>query len=153
MDAEAKQFLTEKINGLLAEWPMKPEIEIVVEDQAVTARIRTGKDFIFTQPTAQPLLALQHLLRLMFKKQFPEYPKKLLVDIGDFRERQLQANDQVTKEAIWQTKASGNSVHLSPMSSFERRLVHMRIVEEPNLSSESIGTGDDRHVVIKLSKE
>lgn len=150
MDTEVAKFLEKIVGGLFKEWPLKPEIEIIENDIAVMVRIKTGKDFIFTQPDAQPLLALQHLLRLMFKKQFPDYSQKISVDIGNFREQQLQSINKVAGEAIWQAKASGNAVHLSPMSSFERRLIHTQVATEADLSSESMGFGNDRHVVIKL---
>ncbi len=151
MDKQIGDWLKQALEGFFAEWPLKPKIEIKEEEQAWLARVSTGKDFIFIQPEAQPLLALQHLLRLMFRRQFPDCPKKLLVDIGNFREQQQIALEKVVKEAIWQAKASGNSVHLSPMSSFERRVVHMLVAADSDLISESMGVGDARHVIIKLS--
>ena len=151
MDKQISNWLKQTLGDFFAEWPLQPKIEVKEEEQTWLARVSTGKDFIFIQPEAQPLLALQHLLRLMFKKQFPDCPKKLLVDIGNFREQQQIALEKVVKEAIWQAKASGNSVHLSPMSSFERRLVHMLVAADSALTSESMGMGDARHVIIKLS--
>lgn len=151
MDKQITTWLQKALKDFFMEWPLKPEVETDETEQSLTLRIRTGKDALFTQPTAQPLLALQHLVRLMLRKQFPDYPKKLLVDIGNFREQQIEALNKAVQEAVWQAKASGNAVHLSPMSSFERRLVHMRIAEEPELVSESLGMGPDRHVVIRLS--
>lgn len=150
MNAEVTEFLENIVGGMFKEWPFKPEVEITINEMTVMVRIKTGKDFIFTQPDAQPLLALQHLIRLIFKKQFPDYPQRLSIDIGNFREQQLDAINKVANEAIWQAKASGNAVHLSPMSSFERRLVHTQVANEPDLSSESMGFGNDRHIVIKL---
>lgn len=151
MDTEIKNWLTQTVKELFADWPFKPEVNITEEEQIWVVEISTGKDFMFVQPTAQPLLALQYLLRLMLKKKFPETTHKLLVDIGNFRDQQQAALGKVVKEAIWQAKASGNSVHLSPMSSFERRLVHMQIANESDLTSESTGVGATRHVVIKLN--
>jgi len=151
MDKEKAKWLEQTLKEFFADWPLKPTVEVKEAEQIWTAQISTGKDFIFTQPNAQPLLAAQHLIRLMFKKHFPDCPDKLMIDIGNFREQQQTALEAAVKEAIWQAKASGNSVHLSPMSSFERRLVHMLIANEPELMSESMGTGDGRHVIIKLS--
>ncbi|MFA5967360.1 MAG: R3H domain-containing nucleic acid-binding protein [Patescibacteria group bacterium] len=151
MDKEKTKWLERTLKEFFADWPLKPAVEVTAEEQTWTVRVNTGKDFIFIQPNAQPLLAAQHLLRLMFKKQFPDSADKLLLDIGNFREQQQTALAAAVKEAIWQTKASGNSVHLSPMSSFERRVVHMLIAAEPELASESMGAGESRHVVIKLN--
>jgi spoIIIJ-associated protein len=151
MEKQIASWLEQTMKDFFSAWPLKPEITIEENEQAWVITVNTGKDFMFTQPTAQPLLATQHLLRLMFKKQFPENLKKLLIDIGNFRAQQQTALESVAKEAIWQAKAGGNLVHLSPMSSFERRVVHMLVAAEPDLTSESMGVGDSRHVVIKLS--
>ena len=151
MDKEKTKWLEQTLKEFFADWPLKPVVEVTAEEQTWTIRVSTGKDFLFTQPNAQPLLATQHLIRLMFKKQFPDSADKLLLDIGNFREQQQNALAAAVKEAIWQAKASGNSVHLSPMSSFERRVVHMLVAAESELVSESMGTGDSRHVIIKLS--
>ena len=153
MEPEVRKFLEGAVKDFFAAWPLKPEVEMTEEEQVAIVQINTGKDFLFTQPNAQPLLALQHLLRMMLRKEFPDFSKKLLVDMGGFRQEQQTALEKVAKEAIWQAKASGNSVHLSPMSSFERRCIHMLVADEPNLMSESTGTGDSRHVVIKLTSQ
>jgi len=151
MDTEVQDFLEKTIKSFLAAWSSQVEVKVIFEEVVILTQIKTDQDKIFIQPTAQPLLALQHLIRLAFKKQFPDHLKKLLIDIGSFRDQQLTEINRVAKEAIWQAKASGNAVHLSPMSSFERRLIHMQIVAEPDLTSESIGMGEHRHVVIKLN--
>jgi predicted RNA-binding protein Jag len=151
MEKQISDWLEQTGKEFFSSWPLKPVINIEETEQAWVIKITTGRDFVFTQPTAQPLLAAQHLFRLMFKKQFPDSPKKLLIDIGDFRERQQTALESAAKEAIWRAKAGGNPVHLSPMSSFERRVVHMLVAAEPDLASESMGSGEERHVVIKLT--
>lgn len=150
METEIQDFLDKTIKGALDSWPIEVEVETTIEDAVILTKIKTDQDRIFIQPTPQPLLALQHLLRLAYKKQFPGHTKKLLIDIGDFRDQQIAGINQVAKEAIWQAKASGNSVHLSPMSSYERRLVHMQVAVEPDINSESVGIGEHRHVVIKV---
>jgi spoIIIJ-associated protein len=44
------------------------------------------------------------------------------------------------------------AVYLPPMSSFERRLVHLALVDEAGVKSESEGEGDHRRVVVKPDK-
>ena len=44
------------------------------------------------------------------------------------------------------------SVSLDSMNSYERRLVHKIIDEYDSLTTESIGEGKDRHVVIKYKE-
>ncbi|MFH1088623.1 MAG: R3H domain-containing nucleic acid-binding protein [Patescibacteria group bacterium] len=139
------------IKSFFAEWPVRPEIDLEEIDSNISIKVRTGRDFMFVQPNPQPVLALQHLWRIIFKTKFPDLTYRLIVDIGNFRDTQQKNIDKLVTEAIWQLKASGNAVHMMPMSSFERRLVHSKITEETGLVSGSEGVGPDRHVVIRVS--
>lgn len=153
MSQEVKDFLLKLILEFFAEWPVRPEVSFIEQDQIIVAQVRTGRDFIFIQPNPQPVLALQHLWRVILRKHFPDTPLKLVVDIGNFRAKQEQNIQKIVEEAIWQTKTSGNAVHLSPMSSFERRLVHTQVADVKGLISESEGNGPERHVVIRVGGE
>ena len=44
--------------------------------------------------------------------------------------------------------ASNQPFQLNAMSSRERRIVHLALKEMPGVRTESLGTGDDRHIVI-----
>jgi len=45
-------------------------------------------------------------------------------------------------------RESGNPITLEPMSAAERRLVHMLLADDPELSTNSVGEGENRKVVI-----
>ena len=49
--------------------------------------------------------------------------------------------------------AEHRSVELAPMSSFERRICHMVLVNFEGITSDSEGEGEDRHIVIKPKTE
>jgi len=153
MKQEVEDFLQQMIKSFFAEWPIRPEINLEENDSTISITVHTGRDFMFVQPNPQPVLAVQHLWRIIFKTKFPDLSYRLIVDIGNFRETQQKYIDKLITEAIWQLKASGNAVHMAPMTSFERRLVHSKVAEEAGFVSESEGTGMDRHVVIRVSSE
>ncbi len=50
--------------------------------------------------------------------------------------------------AAERVQASRQSFQLNPMSSRERRIVHLALKEIPGVRTESVGTGDKRQVVI-----
>ena len=68
-----------------------------------------------------------------------------------FHDETEEALDEA-KEAIQKVLESGESVELSPQSQHIRKLQH-ELVDQHNLSSTSIGDGEDRHLKILGSKE
>jgi spoIIIJ-associated protein len=50
-------------------------------------------------------------------------------------------------------KATGKAITLEPMSAKERRLIHLAIAKEPELTSRSIGEGEIRQVIISLRRK
>jgi spoIIIJ-associated protein len=53
-----------------------------------------------------------------------------------------QMGDQESKEAM----------ELLPMPAWQRRIVHMTIEQTPGVSSESVGEGADRHMVLRVDE-
>ena len=149
MNQQIIDYIKDIASGLFEKWPITSKVEVREEDESIRIEIETDKNDIFTQPTPEPLLAVQHILRLSVKKQFPEEFVRVLVDIGGFHKQQQEELKQITKKAIKKALENEEAVDMHPMSSFERRLVHMHVAENDKVVSESAGSGRDRHVVIK----
>lgn len=71
------------------------------------------------------------------------------LDINDYRVRRLEFLKQDVKVAAKEARVHKKGVMLSPMSSFERRIVHMLLAEYPDITTESVGEEPSRRVIIK----
>ncbi|MBM3205991.1 hypothetical protein FJZ41_04050, partial [Candidatus Shapirobacteria bacterium] len=96
----------------------------------------------------QSLVAIQQILTLMAFKKFGEWVR-LLVDVGDYREKRKESLEQMAKSLAQKVKLSGQSQVFPPMSSFERRIIHLVLAEDNEVKTVSEGEGDQRHVVLK----
>ena len=76
-----------------------------------------------------------------------------LVDVNDYRTRQIK--DLQTKALMMAERARSfqYDVELSPMSAYERLIVHTTLQDAPNVKTESQGEGRNRRVVIKYAAE
>ena len=94
------------------------------------------------------LQAIQHLARLIVRKQVPE-KVRFSLDINDYRQQKnhsvLELANQAAQEAISQHR----SVVMRPMSTYERRLVHLELSKNSAVITESIGEGEARKIVVK----
>lgn len=149
MDNKIIKYIEKATADFFKDWPLKPNIEVVTEEDFITINIKTEKDEIFLKPSIDPMLAIQHLIRLMVRKQFPDQPVRVSVDIGGLRQRRKEIVKKITLEAIEKAIGFSAEAKLLPMSSFERRLVHTYVAEDGRTTSESAGEGRDRYVAIK----
>lgn len=74
-----------------------------------------------------------------------------LVDVNDYRTRQIK--DLQTKAMMMAERARSfqYDVELSPMSAYERLIIHTTLQDAPNVRTESQGEGRSRRVVIKYA--
>ncbi|MDB5238232.1 MAG: spoII [Candidatus Kaiserbacteria bacterium] len=79
--------------------------------------------------------------------------KMFLIDINEHRTKQIK--DIETKALMMAERARSfqYDVELTPMSAYERLIVHTTLQNAPNVKTESLGEGRTRRVVIKYTAD
>ncbi len=97
------------------------------------------------------LKALQTLIKMMvYKKINDSSQAPFSIDVNDYRKKRLNFLKDLAKNFANEVDATRRSVTLQPMTSFERRIIHMEVIAQgKSLATESIGEGSFRCVVIK----
>jgi spoIIIJ-associated protein len=93
------------------------------------------------------LKAFEHLAFKALRLE-PTYHEKIHIDSGGYRAlrfEELKMTARVAAERVQQTK---QPFRLNPMSSRERRIVHLTLKDMPGVRTQSVGIGEDRQVVI-----
>src|SRR3989344_5142571 len=101
--------------------------------------------------------AIDFLVKKIVEKQIaaPEHIENeamhFLVDVNDYRTRQIR--DLQTKALMMAERARSfqYDVELSPMSAYERLIVHTTLQNALNVKTESQGEGRNRRVVIRYA--
>jgi spoIIIJ-associated protein len=107
-----------------------------------------GKDKeILTARGGEVLKALEHLAFRALGLE-PAYHEKIHLDCGGFRALRFEELRMTARVAAERVMASKQPFQLNAMSSRERRIVHLAVKDIPGVRTESIGTGEERHVVI-----
>jgi spoIIIJ-associated protein len=70
------------------------------------------------------------------------------VDCGGVRAAHDESLRQLARREAERAVASGEAVLLDPLSSAERRVVHLELLEHPGVTTESLGTGARKRVQI-----
>lgn len=98
------------------------------------------------------LRSFQTLIRSTLMKKNAEL-FRVNLDIADYKKRH---NEQLAEKAEkWgqQVLETSEPMELEPMNPAERRVVHKVLADYTMLSTDSVGTGRDRHIVLKKRDE
>ncbi|MFC0358419.1 MULTISPECIES: protein jag [Kytococcus] len=97
-------------------------------------------------PGAQVLEALQELSRLAVQAETGER-SRLMVDVAGYRADRRKALEQLADRTVEAVRESGTERSLEPMTAFERKVVHDRVLAG-GLHSSSAGEEPNRYVVV-----
>lgn len=74
-----------------------------------------------------------------------------LIDVNDYRTKQIKDLQAKALMMAERARSLEYDVELSPMSSYERLIIHTTLQDAPNVKTESQGEGRNRRVVIKYA--
>jgi spoIIIJ-associated protein len=107
-----------------------------------------GKDKeILLERNAEVLKAFEHLAFRALRLE-PAYHERIHIDSGGYRALRFEELRMTARVAAERVQTSRQPFRLNPMSSRERRIVHLALKEMTGVRTESIGIGEERQVVI-----
>ena len=113
----------------------------------------TGDDLgILIGRRGQTLSSLQYIVRLIVAHQ-EKARVAIVIDVEGYKQRRYGALQALAWRMAEQVKVRGRSFALEPMSAYERRIIHLTLADDPDVTTESIGEGEARKVVIMLKEE
>jgi spoIIIJ-associated protein len=95
----------------------------------------------------EALKALEHLAFRALRLE-PAFHEKVHLDCAGYRAMRFEELRMTARVAAERVQSSRQPFPLNPMSSRERRIVHLALKDFPGVRTESIGTGEERQVVI-----
>lgn len=93
------------------------------------------------------LKSLEHLAHRVLQLE-PQWHEKVQIDCAGYRALRFEELRMTARAAAERVLATRQPFELNPMSSRERRIVHLALKEFPGVRTESIGSGERRQVVI-----
>jgi spoIIIJ-associated protein len=158
-DKEIKKFVKEEIETLcsLLEVECERSFEMEEGDNDEVTYIKIyfeGEDLGYMIGNhGRHLDSLQYILQLMVGKiidQDPQY--RVLVDVGGYRKEKDSKIEDLALQKADDVRILGEEIEMEPMSPADRRVVHTTLSQYEDITTESIGEGIDRRVVIKPVK-
>lgn len=99
----------------------------------------------------ETLAALQLLVSLIVRHR-TKHHLRIIVDAENYRMRREENLRSLALRVAQQVRNYRRSIALEAMPPHERRIVHIALSDSKDISTESIGEGDERRVVISLKR-
>ena len=149
MPAQPKE-IAEKILGSLG---FATTVEEHTLDGDLTLDIKTDEAGRLIGRQGQTLADLQYLVNRILFQQDQKSPKVML-DVGGYRAQAREALVKKAMEAAEKVRRWGDAVELEPMGSYDRRVVHHALRDDPDVETHSVEVdGSDKKALILRPKK
>ncbi|MBI3624366.1 KH domain-containing protein [Candidatus Saccharibacteria bacterium] len=150
---EAIQFAKKYLEDLLSFFGLNTDVYATTEDSEVIELHvpSTHLNGFLIGQHGETMRALQFMVGTALRSSGHE-PNRVNVDIADYKKARATRLAEQAEDWVKAVKASGQEMALQPMNPSDRRVVH-KVANEAGLTTESVGEGLDRHVVIKSAKD
>jgi len=99
----------------------------------------------------QTLASLQYIIRLIVAEKLKAWVP-INVDVAGYRKRRYESLQNLALRLAEQVKRSQRLITLEPMPADERRIIHLTLTDNPDVTTQSMGEGEMRKVAILLKK-
>lgn len=149
-----EQQLSDVLDNVLGLLLLEGSYEIEERDEDFSVSIETQDAGRLIGVRGESLDGLQLLVNQIMSRKVGEGEfKRVILDVEGWRKQKEEELYQRANEWGKQVLETGKEMEVEPQSSWQRRVVHTVISEMGGLSSESVGEGRDRHIVIKVKSE
>jgi spoIIIJ-associated protein len=142
---QVKQITEDLLNRLEVVGTVSVDVD---ETGANRVHIETAETGLLIGFHGQTLESFQIMLSLLVAKQTGSW-QKVYVNIGDYREKREEALMHMAQRAAERAMALNRPIELSNLSASERRVIHLTLSGDEHVTTESIGEGMHRKLLVK----
>ena len=145
---ESIQFAKKYLEDILSFFGLNTDIYATSEDDVIELNVPSThlNGFLIGQK-GETMRALQYLVGSALRNGGHEY-SRVNIDVADYKKSKADRLAEIAVEWIDAVKKSNEPMSLRPMNSADRRIIH-KVASEAGLSTESVGEGRDRYIVLK----
>src|SRR5918994_1327157 len=121
--------------------------EVYGEGGFIAADVAPDNTALFIGQKGETIDALQYLVNVSAFRDRPFF-KRIVLDAEGYRQRRVEAIQGMAHRTARRAVRERRTVEMPPMNSSERRVVHLFLSENPGVTTESEGTGDNRRVKV-----
>ena len=150
---EAIQFAKKYLEDLLSFFGLNTDVYATTEDKEVIELDipSTHLNGFLIGQHGDTMRALQYTISNALKSQNYAHTR-VNVDVAEYKKQRAQRLAKTAEDWFKEVQSTGKPKDLQPMSAADRRVVHQAATDF-GLTTESVGFGRDRHIVLKPAED
>lgn len=149
---ESIVYAQKYLEDLLSFFGLNTQVDATHEDEVIQLNVpSTALNGFLIGQHGDTMRSLQYLVSTALKNQGHEY-WRVNVDIAGYKQQRADRLAEKAQAWVDKVKSSGEPMELKPMNAADRRVIH-KLADDAGISTESIGEGRDRRVVLKPTAE
>jgi len=150
-----QENISQKISALIGNMGVVVSVDVVAHVDSVTFSIKSPDAALLIGENGAHLKAINHIIRRIVDKEFgfggenKNERIQFIVDVNDYHKQRADQLYEIARMSAQRVRYFKKELEMTPMSPFERRIVHTALMEYPDIATESRGEGENRRVVIK----
>jgi spoIIIJ-associated protein len=135
------------VSSVLDAMGFEARVEVYDAGGFIAADVAPDNTALFIGQKGETIDALQYLVNLSaFRER--HFFKRVVLDAEGYRQRRVEAIQGMAHRTARRAIRERRTVEMPPMNSAERRVVHLFLSENPGVTTESEGSGDNRRVKV-----
>ena len=122
-------------------------VDVYDSGDAIAVDVTTEETGLFIGQKGETIDAVQYLLNVVTYKNRP-FSKRIIVDSEGYRQRRIEAIQGMAHRTARRALREKRPLSLPPMSPAERRVIHLFLKENPDVTTSSEGEEENRRVVV-----
>lgn len=139
----------EILGKLFSEVEIEGTFELSEGENTVEVMLDTKDTGIVIGYHGEILEALQLVASLIVAKKIGKFVR-ISIEVGDYKKNRIEYLKSLAQQTKERVLSDGREQDLSDLKSWERRVIHVALQDDDQVTSESIGEGRDRRLVVKL---
>lgn len=151
MSQKAVKFARTYLEDVLSFFGLNTKVEATLEDHTINLQVPSSSlNGFLIGNHGDNLRSFQHLANMAMRSAGYS-DLAVVIDVAGYREARNQRLAEQAQEIAKQVLASGQDYSFDFMGAYERRVVHKALDAIDGVTTQSVGEGRERRLVIKKS--
>ena len=139
--------VAEILDTLLGLMGVQGKVEVLSAELPLALNVKGDDLGILIGRRGQTLVALEYVTKLVVVQRLKAWVP-LTIDVGGYKKHRRESLQKLALYLAEQVKSRRRAMPMEPMPADERRIVHLALADHPDVTTQSIGEGENRKVVI-----